>query len=93
MSYSIAYSPDLNKKYPIVKSKRRKFPKKLLILIMICITTYILMQCNVLRYIMPGDPDVTMSALSTLVQDVGSGDSVKDAIMTFCEEIIISSGK
>ena len=93
MSYSIAYSPDFNKKYPSIKPKRRKLPMKLLIMMMACIASYILIQCNFFRFVLPGDPDVTISALSTLVKDVGNGNSVKDAIMTFCEEIILNSGK
>jgi len=39
-------------------------------------------------YLIPGNKVVTKDALSGFVRDVQDGDSFKDAITTFCKEII-----
>jgi hypothetical protein len=88
MSYSIEYNPELKNKYPSSKTKIELPTKKLIILFVVLITSYVFMQCRLYRYCIPGNPDVTVSAFSTMVERVGDGDSVKDAFCGFCREII-----
>lgn len=93
MSYYVEYNPESKRKYPIKRSYKRKFPKKVVGILIICVCIYAMIQCGFHRYLLPGDPDVTVAALSTLVQQMGEGEPVKDAILTFCEEVITQSGK
>lgn len=88
MSYCIEYNPELNRKYPSIKRIRRKPPMKILILLAVFVSTYILVQSGYIKYLLPGNPDVTISAFSALVEQVGDGEPVKDAFIEFCEEII-----
>ena len=90
MSYCIAYNPELNRKYP-KRKYIKQFPiKKLLFLTMILVTSYVFLQAKLYRYFIPGDPDVTVPAFSTMVDRVGDGDSVRDALVEFCKEIIMN---
>lgn len=88
MSYCIEYNPELKRKYPRYKIKRPIPMKKLFYLTVIFVASYLLLQSKVYRYFLPGNPDVTISAFSTMVEQVGDGASMTDAVRTFCEEII-----
>lgn len=90
MSYCIEYNPELNTKYP-KRKYIKQFPiKKLLFLTMILVISYVFLQAKLYRYFIPGDPDITIPAFSTMVDRVVDGDSVKDALVEFCKEIIMS---
>ena len=39
-------------------------------------------------YLLPGDPAVTAAALDGMVEDLRNGESLGEAVKTFCEEII-----
>jgi len=41
-----------------------------------------------LRWILPGDPEVTGRALETMIRSLQSGTNFSDALTTFCREII-----
>lgn len=88
MSYCIEYNPEFKRKYPETKKKIQLPIKKLFILLAICIASYLFIQFRLYRYFIPGNPDVTVSAFSTMVERVGGGESVKDAVYDFCKEII-----
>lgn len=40
------------------------------------------------KLLLPGDPEVTVTALQGLATDLGEGESVKEAVTAFCREII-----
>ena len=40
------------------------------------------------EYLIPGDPEITRSAMTTMVAEIGSGESVGEAVTAFCKEII-----
>lgn len=42
--------------------------------------------------LLPGDEDVTAAALESLVEDLYSGESVGEAVQTFCREILTGDG-
>ncbi len=92
MSYCVEYNPELKRKYPSVKKYRRKPSKKVFILLVTCVSAYIFVHNGWIKFLLPGNPDVTISAFSALVEQVGEGDSIKQAVLTFCEEIITNSG-
>ena len=90
MSYCVEYNPELNDKYPKVKTKRYLPTKKLMYLLVLVVTVYIFIQGGLYRYLLPGNPDITISAFSNMVKQVSEGDSMKDAIFAFCQEIILN---
>lgn len=92
MSYSVNYNPELRKKYP-KNNIRRKFPVKqtaVIVVILLCVS--ILAHSGLEMLLLPGNPDVTASALSTLTEKISNGEPIKDAVYCFCEEII-NNGK
>ena len=88
MSYYIEYNPEMKEKYPKTRRVIELPIKKLLFIFAVLITSYAFMQCRLYRYFIPGNPDVTMSAFSNMVENVGDGEPVKDAVFAFCKEII-----
>ena len=39
-------------------------------------------------YLLPGDPDVTQAAFCSMMENIKTGATVKDAVTAFCVEII-----
>ena len=93
MSYCIEYNSELRKKYPDVKKRRQMPIKKTIIVLVLFVSAYIFTQSGWVRYLLPGNPDETVSAFSTLVERVGDGDPVREAVYGFCEEIITGGNK
>ena len=88
MSYSIQYNPELVKKYPKPKI-HMDFPvKPIILLLIVFVSIYVFAHNGWFRIFLPGNADVTVSAFSTLVEQVVNGIPVKDALYDFCEEII-----
>ena len=88
MSYSVQYNPELHKKYPTSK-KQRNIPVKQIVILVVCFTlAYIIAQNKLYKLFLPGNPDVTTSALVNFTQKVGGGESFKEAVYCFCEEVI-----
>jgi hypothetical protein len=40
--------------------------------------------------LIPGDPETTAAAFSTMVERVGMGEPLRESILGFCQEIIIN---
>lgn len=56
-------------------------------LIVICV------QWNTIGdFFLPGDREATSNALHTMLDDIKAGASLKDAITTFCKEIVANAG-
>ena len=91
MSYNIQYNSDMNKKYPKNRLRKQLPIKKIVIVSAICVVAYIFTHNGWYKFLLPGDPDVTASALSSLVDNVSDGVSVKNAVYAFCEDIITAS--
>ena len=88
MSYHIEYNPELKEKYPKVRKRRELPTRKMLVLLSVLIASYIFVQYRLYYYFIPGNPDITSSAFSTMIESVGEGEPVKDAFSVFCKEII-----
>ena len=93
MSYRIQYNPELNRKYSKQKNSTHIPSRHIIILVVMFISAYIFAHNGWFKYLLPGDPDVTSSALETLVERVEDGNPVKDAVYCFCEDIITGSIK
>ena len=91
MSYHITYNPDLRKKYSTSKKNKTKPLKIALLLLVGFVAVYIFTQSGFARYLIPGDPEITTEAFSEMVKHVRQGESVGNAIVVFCREIIQSS--
>ena len=91
MSYCVEYNPELRKRYPELKKPRMKLPVGALLCSVAAVAAvYMIVTSGVLRYLIPGDPDVTTAALETLVDEIGAGEPVREAFVDFCKEIILS---
>ncbi len=44
------------------------------------------------KMLIPGDPEVTTKAVSEMVEDLRAGESMDDAVVTFCREIFREAG-
>ncbi len=93
MSYHVEYNPELGKRYPSIPKQRRKPAAAIMLLLAVVIASYAFFQNGLIRYLIPGDPEVTTAAFSTLVERIGEGDSVRESLVGFCQEIILSGHK
>ena len=91
MSYIIQYNPDLNKKYPKQRIHKQLPTKQLVIFFVICVVAYMFAHYGWYKFLLPGDVDVTAAALSALIDRIGEGASVKEAVYSFCEDIITAN--
>ncbi len=92
MSYYIAYDPQENERYPQkVKTKQKVSVKWILSAVFLLIAGYVALSGDVFAYILPGDPEVTATAFSQMVEQVKTGESIKNALVCFVEQIIIHS--
>ena len=91
MSYSVSYNPELKKRYPAFRQKSKQNYNILLIILCSVTVGILLTSSGVLRYLLPGDPDVTAAAFSALIDSVSSGLSVKESLYAFCEEILLNA--
>lgn len=91
MGYRIQYGQTMTKT-PIADKKILRKPKKLRLLIPVCIIFLIALMWikkDTLRdFLIPGDEAVTEAAVADFVKDLRTGENFSDAITAFCQEII-----
>ena len=89
MSYSIAYDPQENARYPQKLKIQRKLPVQwILSATLLLVAGYIILRGNVLDYILPGDPEVTVTAFSQMVEQVKTGETIREALTSFVEQVV-----
>lgn len=88
MSYYVEYNPELCQRYPLRQSRHRNIMLPIAILLIAAIVMYVSVQSEIVKYLIPGNPDITTAAFSQLVEQVAAGESIGRSIITFCEEII-----
>ena len=89
MSYRIDYNPENRKKYPMKKTKTTSWLIYTLVVIAVIFTAQKACKNEAIKTVLlPGDPEITSSAISTMIDDVKSGEPIKDAVTAFCLEII-----
>ncbi len=91
MAYSIAYSPETSKKFPTgVKSRNKSWwflaVGLATVLAIACYCTDVL--GTVRDFLIPGDPEITQSAMRDFIADIRDGEAVGSAFTAFCKEII-----
>lgn len=55
---------------------------------LLCIGALLVGRNAVMRWMLPGDPEVTGRALQTMIESLQSGTGLADAWTAFCKEII-----
>ena len=87
MGYTIHYSPETKKRYPV--NRKSKSLKHIIVAGFILLALFFAFKFRTafVRMLLPGDPDVTAAALRGLVADVRGGNT-GEAIAAFCREII-----
>lgn len=91
MGYQIQYGETAIKKYiPEVKRRSHFNIKALSILLTIVIILSLLISKRdaVIDFLLPGDGQVTRSAITNMVSKIKSGEQLDAAIEVFCLEII-----
>lgn len=92
MSYRVDYNPEMKNRYPSTFQIKKKLPMKpILISVAAMAVCGGILFSGVLRFLIPGDAAVTTAAFSGMVDDIGAGESVRQAFLTFCREIIINA--
>lgn len=93
MSYQIMYNPEDSHKYPTQFKKKHK--KIILPVLMVLLCVLALgrpgIRNKVEQWLIPGDPQVTKAAFSLMLDELREGESLGDAVTTFCNEIIAGS--
>lgn len=89
MSYCIEYNPELRNHYP---NNRKCLQKKVVFRTFLALITmlavYILVAADLVWLFVPGEPAVTTAAFSELVDQIGAGESVIDAMACFVRNVI-----
>lgn len=88
MAYTINYTPEDTYRYPRTKNKRNGKPSKFFMLLFILAAALYLKFHGIPDFLIPGDAETTKSTFQTMVTDLKNGESLDNAITTFCLEII-----
>lgn len=92
MSYRVDYDPEMKNRYPsYIRIKRKLSVRPLLLFVAVIAACYGIFRSGLLRHFIPGDPAVTTAAFSGMMDDIGAGESVRQAFLEFCKEIIVNA--
>ncbi len=87
--YKINYSPETSNRFPAKKRRNLNFKFVVLgIVFTFLISSVFLFRSEIADFLIPGDSMVTKSAFSEFLKNVHNGESISDAALTFCREII-----
>lgn len=89
MSYRIDYDPEKSRIYPTAKRGKHKW---LIISLAVVTAIFALQKLDGQGYLkswlLPGNPEVTSAALTSMFEDVQQGEPVGQAVTAFCLKII-----
>lgn len=88
MSYKIQYSPETSSHYPQCGSKKSINLKRWLTVVMVVAAVLWMRLYGVPDFLIPGDPEVTKTAASVMVDEIKNGATVGNAITAFCKTIL-----
>ena len=88
MAYRIEYTPELARRYPQTKERKRWKPGKMLLLVLVIIGALWIRFHGVPDFLIPGDAEITRAAASEFVDHVQIGMPVGEAVTVFCRQII-----
>ena len=87
--YKINYSPETSKRFPAKKRRNLNFKFVVLgIVFTFLISSVFLFRTEIADFLIPGNSNVTKSAFSEFLNHVKDGESISDAALTFCREIV-----
>lgn len=94
MGYRIRYGETIKKEF--ISESRWGFGfviKWIAVMIICCVITFVLTYYKeaVIDFILPGDKVVTKAAFLTFAEDLRNGNSIKDTITAFCQEIVTNA--
>lgn len=93
MGYTVHYQPEENRRYPGVRKPKTISGKKILIstlLVLLLIAVWVWAE-PIGNFLLPGNPQVTKTAINNMVEGMQEGTSLADAITVFCQEIITNA--
>ena len=91
MGYTVQYGPESAAETAWKRKAGRKGRRFLLLLTILCAAAVFAVSGwteDLGDLLIPGDPEVTKAAFSQLTEDLREGDPFRDAVITFCREII-----
>lgn len=91
MAYKIHYDPSLKLKYPAKRKNqpiRRYISAFALLAVIMTLLYHPGVRQRIKNFLIPGDPEVTLSAGRELVYDIKAGNTVRESVMAFCKEIL-----
>lgn len=88
MAYKIQYSSIGIKKYVKGKRSQKRFLSIAALSALIVFISLVILSHNRFYWLVPGDPDVTLSAMTALISDLSEGTPLGEAIVAFCREVI-----
>ena len=94
MAYRIVYEPEIKSHVPTKRKSYSlvKYVVSLVLLVVIVVFVNLPTVKCALRYILlPGDPDITLSAGKELVETLKNGGTVRESVTVFCMEILNGS--
>ncbi len=94
MAYTIQYGAPARLEATWVKRRRKRSARYVvysLVVLMILSVFLLDSKESIQEFLIPGDPEITKAAAAQFTQNIQAGDSFKEAITTFCREIIESA--
>ena len=92
MGYHINYNPEMKDRYPTkVDCKKNFLIRKIVVSIVVGVFVVGIVVSGALRSLIPGDAAVTVAAFSGMVEDIEAGETVRQAFLSFCKEIIVNA--
>ena len=88
MPYKIQYSPETTQRYPTINVSRQVKWGRWIVAIMLIGGSIWIRFKGVPDFMIPGDPDITKSAVEMMVSNLRAGVNLADALTAFCQEIL-----
>ena len=92
MAYKILYSKEMSYRYPQQRQKNKIKAGPIWLILFVAAAALWIRLYGIPDLIIPGNPDVTRTAASDLIDNVQTGMQIADAITVFCEQIIDGAG-
>ena len=94
MAYTIQYGAPAKVEAAWIKGQKRRSKRYIAFGLVIALILGIFLLGSrepVQTFLIPGDPEITKAAVMQFTQNIQQGDNFKEAITTFCREIIESA--
>lgn len=95
MAYTVYYTEtgEIERNNIALKKSNHKILVSLcLVLLFVFGTVKLLSSERIQQFLIPGDPQITKAAFAEMTQSVREGQSVEDAVVAFCRQILTEAG-